>query len=460
MSPADVPVAPSGRTPSGSRLWGPPPWLWLTLVLLAMQIPAFVSRLRWTGSAIAEWNTVGGSGRLVVTALTLTQTLPLVFLLAGALALLWPSQRRRAVERRYGLRQPDSHLEAPATSGIHEQMRCFLAEHAPGTELRVSNQQRLTARVYPGGWRTTRVGVFSPLIVMWDKDPEAGKAVLLHEVGHFRYGEQHVAGLGSPFVGLVRAWPYVFGLFGVLPVALLFATGNATAPLMLGQIVLVVLAVPKILLIVVGALWSAELAADRYAGQAAGQPALLRGLGALERHEPGGLARLYHPPIRMRRWFAARADHRPAQFLLVLLWPAALLAEAVLDLLGGAVAYRLLGGEWDTWGTATRTAVSLAHEQLTGPLWWSMLAALALWPLIASGWPRLWGWTGPAVGSFSPSAYAMSALLPVTALLLGLIPPPAEATGPPQSRPAGGLAGPASPRAARSGSGTVAFGGR
>lgn len=107
-----------------------------------------------------------------------------------------------------------------------------------------------------------------------------------------------------------------------------------------------------------------------------------------------------------------------------------MLAEALLDLLGGALAFRLLGGSWDTWGAATRKGLSLALEQLTaGPLWWSMLAALAVWPLIAGVWPRLWGWAGSAAGTFSPTVYAMSALLPVTALLLGLIPPPGEPTG-------------------------------
>ncbi|WP_406470655.1 hypothetical protein [Streptomyces sp. NBC_01615] len=99
---------------------------------------------------------------------------------------------------------------------------------------------------------------------------EAARAVLLHELGHLRHGEQHVAGLGSPFTALVRVWPYVLGGLVVVPVTLLFVTGNATAPLTLAEVVLVLFSVPKVLLLVVAALWSAELGADRHAARAAG----------------------------------------------------------------------------------------------------------------------------------------------------------------------------------------------
>ncbi|MEU6652771.1 M48 family metalloprotease [Streptomyces sp. NPDC046900] len=300
-------------------------------------------------------------------------------------------------------------------------MRRFLAEQAPGTELRVSGRRDLLARVYPGGRRTARIGVFSPLIHLWVQDRQAAEAVLLHEVGHLRYGEQHVAGLGSPFTGLVRAWPYVFAVFGLLPVALLFASGNVAAPLMPAEIVLVVLSVVKVLLIVVGALWTAELAADRHAARTAGQRTHLRALNALDRRAEGGLARLYHPPVGVRRWFASRTERPSVQLLLVLLWPAAVLAGNLLDLFGAVTAYRLLGGSYRA--EATRKAVSLAREQLiAGPVWWAMLATIALWPLIAGAWSRLWGWRGQPSDTFSRAAYVASALLPLLAPAVGLLP--------------------------------------
>ncbi|MCX5336429.1 M48 family metalloprotease [Streptomyces sp. NBC_00140] len=421
MSPADPAHPAQPATAPGSRptqLWGPPPWLWLTLGLFGTQVPLLVEWLVWATSWSGTQH--GRSPALLtVVALTLVQLLPVVFLLAGALSVVPPQPRTWWVERRYQLEPPDH--EPDGAPHVYDQMRRFLTDRAPGTELRVSVRRDLLARVYPGGWRTTRVGVFSPLVGLWQWDREAAEAVLLHEIGHLRYGEQHVAGLGSPFTGLVRAWPYVFAVFGLLPVALLFAAGNATAPLMSAQIVLVVLSVPKILLIVVSALWSAELTADRYAAGTAVRTAQQRALNALAQSPRDALARLYHPPVRMRLWFTARTEQPVAQLLLVLLWPAAVLTENLLDLFGAALAYRLLGDS--PAGDATRRALSLAYEQLaSGPTWWAMLAILAVWPLLAGLWPRLWGWRGQAVGTLSPTVYATSALLPVLILVLGLLP--------------------------------------
>ncbi|SBT89822.1 Peptidase family M48 [Streptomyces sp. DI166] len=417
-----------------ARLWGPPPWLWVTLGLLAAQVPTLTDTLTWDAQGLG---TEHGRDPAPLTALaqTLVQLLPTLFLLAGGLALVLPRVRARWVERHYGL--------GPAGIGapVLDQMRGFLTDRVPSTELRVTRRRDMLARVYPGGGRTTRVGVFYPLVGLWESDREAAEAVLLHELGHIRCGEQHVAGLGSPFVALVKAWPYVFAVFCVLPVGLLLAAGNLAAHLLFAETVLVVLALPKVLLIVVGALWSAELAADRYAAGTAVRAAQWRALNALapSRHRP--LGRLYHPPVRVRLWFAARTDRPVAQLLLVLLWPVAVLVENLLDLVGGAAAVRLLGDT--TAAEAMRKAVALSHEQLvSGSLWWTVLGAFAVWPLLAVPWARLWGWRGREVGGFSPAAYAGSVLLPALLLALGLLttapepasdataPAPSDSTGP------------------------------
>ncbi|WP_225860288.1 hypothetical protein [Streptomyces triticiradicis] len=136
--------------------------------------------------------------------------------------------------------------------------------------VRLSTRSGLSARVHPDGRRTARIGVFAPLVHLWHTDIEAARAALLHELGHLRRGEQHVTGLGSPFTALVRVWPYVLAGFVVLPVTLPAVTGNATAVLVCAEVVLVLEGVPKVLLLVVAALWSAELGADRFAARTAG----------------------------------------------------------------------------------------------------------------------------------------------------------------------------------------------
>ncbi|MET8824997.1 M48 family metalloprotease [Streptomyces sp. NPDC004610] len=479
------------------RLWGPPPWLWLTLGLALLQTWGMVDWVLW----YRQEDFPETFGLLTVLAMSLVLAAPSLVLLAGALALLAPGARARRVERRYGLLAPErvadlttdpgpgpgtgpgpgpgtgpglspglnprpspdpGHTSAPDLSPHPHphpadlphhpltEMRAFLAAHAPRAELRISLLRGMPARVYPGGPRTSRVAVFRPLVELWVRDRAAAEAILLHEVGHLGHGEQHVAGLGSPLIGLVKAWPYLFAGFGLLPAALLVASGTLPAGPLTAQVVLMLLAVPQLLLTLVGALWAAELTADRYAVRALGEDIWLRALKALDEPPRSRSAHLYHPPPRLRRWFTAHSRRTGAQVLLMLLWPVAVLVESLLDLLGAVVGYRLLG---ETPAEATRTALALLHDTLvTGPTWWGMLVLIALWPLFAGRWSRLMGRGGPtATGTFPPRVYATALLLPALLLLLGLLtvrptppPLPTTATGPTASAsasvpaPAGG----------------------
>lgn len=378
-----------------ARSWGPPPWLWLTLALFLAQLPALIGHTLDVSTGLGR---VGGAerGRFVTALLSLVQLVPQFFLLVAVLALLAPRARRRLVERSHGLLAPDDPLMAPPAPApgspdgdvrphFAAAMAAFVHTHAPGTRLRLSTQDRVSARVYPGGWRTAHVGVFAPLVHLWHTDTDAARAVLLHELGHLRKGEQHATGLGSPLSALVRVWPYVLVGFVVLPVALLFATGNATVSLTLAEVVLVLESVPKVLLLVVAALWSAELGADCYAARTAGADAVVRALRSLEKGDHGGLARLYHPPVGLRVRCVSRAGTIRVRLLSALLWPLALFAQTLLAMLGAFPAYVLLGASADRAG---RQVLALAHESLAGqPAWWATLAVALLWPLVTREGP-------------------------------------------------------------------------
>ncbi|MFD9325123.1 hypothetical protein [Streptomyces sp. NPDC060065] len=430
----------SGPPPARpARAGGPPPWLWLTLVLFLADAPALIAQTFGVGSGLGQ---VGGADRVlfVIAMLGLVQLLPLFFVLAAVLAIFAPRVRCHFVERRYGLLPPDDPLIAPPKSApwtgpspapgevpaphFQDQIAAFLNDHAPGTQLRLSTQSSLSARVYPGSWRVTRVGVFAPFVHLWETDVEAARVVLLHELGHLRRGEQHVAGLGSPFTALVRVWPYVLAGLVVVPVTLLFVTGYATAPLALAQVVLVLFGVPKALLLVIAALWSAELAADRFAARAAGPDTLVRVLRHLEDGDRSGLARLYHPPVRLRIWFASRAESVGAQLLLTLLWPSALLGQLLLAVLGAVPAYVLLGATLDR---ATSEVLAMAHEALTAqPAWWLTLAVALVWLLVTRIRSRRGG--RPA-SDRSSIVYATAVLFPAVVLLVGLLPLVSRPTG-------------------------------
>ncbi|MGW3667877.1 M48 family metalloprotease [Streptomyces sp. NPDC005141] len=431
--------------PAGS--WGPPPWLWLTLLLFLVQIPALTGHTLAVGAGLARLDGPG-RGTFVTAMLSLVQLLPLFFLLAAVLALLAPRARCRVVERRHGLLAPDHPLMAPPAAApghpgrpaephFATRMTAFVDECAPGVQLRLSTQEGLSARVYPGSWRTTRIGVFAPLVHLWETDTEAARAVLLHELGHLRQGEQYVTGLGSPLTALVRVWPHVLAGFVVLPVTLLFVTGNATARLTLAEVVLVLFSVPKVLLLVVGALWSAELGADRFAARAAGADHLVRAPRRLEKGDHGGLARLFHPPARMRIWCVSQGETTRVQLLSALLWPLTLLAQLPLAMVGAVSAYALLGAEGDR---ATRQVLALAHESLVRePAWWATLAITLVWPLVTGVRPVR---RDAAAVSRSAKVHTAAVLLPAVLLLVGLLPL--------VSRPPGGVfpddrAGPTAP---------------
>ncbi|MFF2362779.1 hypothetical protein ACFVU0_08690 [Streptomyces sp. NPDC058122] len=415
-----------------ARSWGPPPWLWLTLVLFLAQLPALIGHTLDVSTGLGQVGEAG-RGRFVTAVLSLVQLLPQFFLLAAVLALLVPGARCRRVERRYGLLAPDDPLMAPpapapgsriggADPHFAAAMTAFVQEHAPGTRLRLSTQDGISARVYPGGGRTVRVGVFAPLVHLWHTDIDAARAVLLHELGHLRKGEQHATGLGSPFTALVRVWPYVLAGFVVLPVTLLFVTGDATASLTLAEVVLVLESVPKVLLLVVAALWSAELGADRFAARAAGADAVVRALRGLEKGDHGGLARLYHPPVGMRVRCVSRAGTTRVRLLSTLLWPLALFAQLPLTMLGAFPAYVLLGASADRAG---RQVLALAHESLAGqPAWWATLAVALVWPLATGEGrvPRHTPMTERPGAVRSAAVHAAAVLLPAVLLLVGLLP--------------------------------------
>ncbi|WP_406375951.1 M48 family metalloprotease [Streptomyces sp. NBC_00647] len=462
------------------RSWGPPPWLWLTLLLFLVQVPALTGHALGVGAGLVRFGDTG-RGSFVTATLSLVQLLPLFFLLAAVLALFAPRARCRVVERRYGLLAPDDPLMAPpaeppgypgrpSAPDFATRMTAFVNEHAPGVQLRLSTQDGLSARVYPGSWRTTRIGVFAPLVHLWRTDTEAARAVLLHELGHLRQGEQHVTGLGGPLTALVRAWPHVLVAFVVLPVTLLFVTGDATARLTLAEVVLVLFSVPKVLLLVVGALWSAELGADRFAARAAGADHLVRALRRLEQGDHGGLARLHHPPARMRIRCVSRGGTTRVRLLLTLLWPLALLAQLPLAMLGALPAYALLGAESDR---ATRQVLALAHESLaTEPAWWATLAVTLVWPLVTGVRPvrrdaaavtesatvhtaavTTSAKVHTAAVTTSARVHTAAVLLPAVLLLVGLLPL--------VSRPSGGVfpderAGPATPATRAPGGGAPA----
>jgi Zn-dependent protease with chaperone function len=398
-----------------------PPWLWVWLLgYLIADMPLMISLLRYT-SVTLFGELPGGEGGGLVWVLRLSlifSMLIYVVILAGAVATMFPHLRGRWVERRFRL----------ASDGrpIMAEMQEWVSAHDPSVSLRVTIRSDQMARVYPVGWRSARIAVFRPLPALWRRDREAAQAILLHEVGHQRHGDQLIVGLGSPFVWLMRIWVPAYLLLVLIPVTVYLAgNGSLLASLIAVTAVSQAVVVPGAVFLPVTALWLAELGADQMAAQALGPDAVRQALQATAGSRASAAARalalLSHPPRRLRLRLTAARPGDTAR--LAFAWPVAVAVWfVVLPAALGALALVWLGLPSGLTGVAIRAG---AHDLLawSRPLLIATAVALVAWPALAHPWERL---CSPASRPSSPRQawrpYLAAAILPIV-LLLGFLAP-------------------------------------
>ena len=408
-----------------------PPWLWAWLggYLLA-SMPLEISLLHFLtvtyfgqGGTLSE---VSGSGIVTVERLSLISSLLIyVVILSGAVAALFPHLRGRWVEWRFKLARDDRPVMA--------EMQQFVSSHDPSISLRITIRSDQMARLYPVGWRSARIAVFRPLPALWRRDREAAEAILLHEVAHRRQGDQLIAGLGSPFVMLMRLWVPAYLLLVLIPALVyLAASGGIAAQFIAVSSITQVGVIPGQVFLPVTALWLAELGADQLAAQAIGSDAVRHALQATEGSRASLVARalalLSHPPRRLRLRLATA---RPgATAALVAVWPAALVVWLlVLPLAIEVLALFLLGFPVGQVGPLLRAATPtvLAYGR---PLAIATAVLLLAWPVLAYPWERLWS-AAPRPSHRLPWwPYLAAAILPVAMLAVSLVPLKGSLPGP------------------------------
>ncbi|NJL50139.1 MAG: M48 family metalloprotease [Leptolyngbyaceae cyanobacterium SM2_5_2] len=72
------------------------------------------------------------------------------------------------------------------------------------------------------GYRKSAIAIFGGLVKLWRSDPEAGRAILLHELGHCRHGDVLMIGAGSFFETLLNSWVRFLILFFIIPTLFLY----------------------------------------------------------------------------------------------------------------------------------------------------------------------------------------------------------------------------------------------
>ncbi len=410
-----------------------PPWLWLWLggYLLA-DMPMQIARLR---AAFDSYSNPGVMPALLTSHTTLTVqrligpagVLPYAVVVVSVAALMFPHLRGRWVEWRFGLTSDDR--------PIMTEMQRFVDARDPSIRLRVTIRADHMARIYPTGWRHARIAVFRPLAALWRRDRQAAQAILLHEIAHRRQGDQLVAGLGSPFIWLIRVWVPIYILLVLAPnlYYLTAAPGGLGDPLVNVTGAAQALLVPPEIVLPVAALWLAELGADRLAAQAIGGGALQRALRATASPRPPLVTRatalLTHPPrwLRLRRAAAAPAG----TLTLLVAWPAALVAAflllpAVLTV-PDDIPYSL---PWSYTGTSIADTVHIVLPDSRTVAIATMVLLIA-WPALAEPWDRLWS-PGPRHRERQQWwPYLAGATVPACLLLLSALPLPWPSTSEP-----------------------------
>jgi Zn-dependent protease with chaperone function len=335
------------------------PWLWFWLVTYILYVPAIFNNF-----IISPLQSIFfGDGRSAlrsffteysVRGVGVVELVPYIIVMLGIIFLLFPKQRAARLERKYRLKDID-------TEQLPE-IRAFLECYAPKLKIKVNlAQMDQYAFVYPTGYRSFAIAIFGPLARLWRQDPEAAKAVLLHEVAHYRSGDGHIQGTGSLFTSYLRSWLLIFLVSLVLPLTLNLIKVSITAVfqffregfftsipgLLLG---LVGTFIPSLILTLLSeflgtlsiiflplmGIWIAEINADFYAAQVVGDAGAvqraLRYVGKRPSFFIWLLRRMTHPPEFIRRVISGLRDGQLKLSIILMMIPLAYLARILIIL--------------------------------------------------------------------------------------------------------------------------------
>lgn len=189
-------------TPATRSRAAAPPWIWFWVVMyLVFGLPTVGQLWEDARQSAGMLPEMYGPGPLSVAMypIALLDLLPALVIAAGLITVLFPSLRRRWVERRYGLTPPPS-------SPVWDDIAVFVHEYAPHLRIKANLlRSDCLAFVYPSGYRGSTVAILAPLLKLWRADRSAAEAVLLHEIAHHRRGDDHILGVGSVFELAIKA---------------------------------------------------------------------------------------------------------------------------------------------------------------------------------------------------------------------------------------------------------------
>jgi Zn-dependent protease with chaperone function len=375
-----------------------PPWTWFYIALYLWEIDERYDRWRLLFDDVflrddPDAAALGTHFYSLFRLLSLAELIPSLALGVGVALVFLPWLRAAYVRRAYSL-QPAG-TQPPALAEIRTFLDASGAQHVELHANLVRSDQ--LAFVYPLGYRRSAVAVFGGMVRLWRSDRAAAEAVLIHELAHVRAGDHLVVGVGSLFAALARWWIPIYIVFALVPTLIVAVDTRvselASPEFVTSQALTMSFQVLVLLLLPVTALWLSELEADRSAAETAGSPAPMR--GALQRDVTHGawwrtaLLRLSHPPAKLRLWLIRRWRSTLVATLALLAYTALSLSRLPLLLAHAAEVYRTLEFTSAEARTLLEANARDFLDTATEPLI-AMAALVALWPVVAPQWSRLW----------------------------------------------------------------------
>jgi Zn-dependent protease with chaperone function len=387
------------------------PWLWFWLVVYIFSVPAVFQNFLLPYVT----NIVAGDAKSTVRpfftelstrGVSVVELVPYVIVLLGVISLFFPKQRAARLEKKYRLKD--------IAPGQLPEIRAFMECHAPNINIKVNlAKMNEYAFVYPTGYRSFAIAIFGPFALLWRRDPDAAKAVLLHEIAHYRSGDGHVQGTGSLFTTYLKSWFLIFAVSMILPFILNLLSAYADAlsdafsmdlpilellldliiiffttfiPGLIHTLIAVFLATISIIFMPLMGIWIAEVNADFYAIQILGDAnAVQRAL-----HYVGYrfyffiwlLRRMTHPPEVIRRAVISVQNRNLMLTIILMLMPLAFLTRIIIALINLIVV--MIGASGLNLITIMFN-LGVAMTDLSSVLIFAVFS-LFIWPWLAPRW--------------------------------------------------------------------------
>lgn len=188
-----------------------PPWLWCWLIL---------NIYNFFDNQIFHWKAFWDSfSSFTVIFESVPELVPPLALFFGVVIILFPKFRSIWFKHKYQLE--DFETGFPKIPDMYKnsalEIKDFLRSYEPKLQINVNFLRFNTDQcIYASGYHKASIALFSNILLLWRKDPEVAKAVLLHEIGHYRNGDASIIGAGN-FLELTIGSSLAITLFFLIP---------------------------------------------------------------------------------------------------------------------------------------------------------------------------------------------------------------------------------------------------